>query len=425
MKASFIRFCLVSILLVVAADSCSLDPFGLGEGKEKSFSLTRSEMEYVENNNTFAADILDMYYRTKGAPYDFATSPLSVQVFLGMLNACATDDHSAKICSILGYEDRNTDKINSFCKKVIEESPKLDPKTKVNLANIWVLNKFKGFTLNDSFEKLMKDSYHAKVKSMDFGETADLFFHDWVSQETEGMLDLYAVFPPAMDCFVVNAAYFKSEWKTKFDTNKTFEGLFEGPYKDSYVDYMNESFKKMDYYTNDIFSSIFMPFGNGTYEMVICLPNRFGQDYGYDVDKVINWLKNNSLPKKRREEKVLVTLPIFDIQTSVDIESMINDYYGVSLADANYEKYPLCGKNKEGQAGMSFSEIEHVAKVKVEEDGAEASAVTYTLKFSGINPSPGESFISFLANHPFVYMIREVDTGLVLFNGVFAGEQIN
>lgn len=104
---------------------------------------------------------------------------------------------------------------------------------------------------------------------------------------------------------------------------------------------------------------------------------------------------------------------------------MINDYYGVSLADANYEKYPLCGKNKEGQAGMSFSEIEHVAKVKVEEDGAEASAVTYTFKFSGINPSPGESFISFLANHPFVYMIREVDTGLVLFNGVFAGEQIN
>lgn len=113
MKASYIRFCLVSILLVVAAVSCSLDPFGWSEGKEKSFSLTRSEMEYVENNNTFAADILDMYYRTKGVPYDFAISPLSVQVFLGMLNACAPDDHSAKICSILGYEDRNTDKINS------------------------------------------------------------------------------------------------------------------------------------------------------------------------------------------------------------------------------------------------------------------------------------------------------------------------
>lgn len=123
-----------------------------------------------------------------------------------MLNAGASDDLSAKICDILGYQDRNTDHINTFCRKAIEESAQLDKRADLNLENRWTLNKLTGYTISSSFSGLLKDFYHVDVESSDL----------------------------------------------------------DG----SDVEFLADIFPEVDLFYNDVFASVYLPFGDGVYEMV-------------------------------------------------------------------------------------------------------------------------------------------------------------
>lgn len=64
--------------------SCKLDSIGGIDGKGEPFFLTMVEMEYVENNNSFAIEPLNMYYENDGMPYGNVLSTISLQMFLGM-----------------------------------------------------------------------------------------------------------------------------------------------------------------------------------------------------------------------------------------------------------------------------------------------------------------------------------------------------
>ena len=82
--------------------SCSKEPAGENEGTA-TYSFTESEKDFVKGNYSLTADLLDMFYKREGKAYDFLVSPLNTQILLGMLNAGASADLSAKICDILGY----------------------------------------------------------------------------------------------------------------------------------------------------------------------------------------------------------------------------------------------------------------------------------------------------------------------------------
>lgn len=418
------------LAIAIIVTSCSLAPFEWGKEKHHTISLTRSETEYAECNNAFTAELMEMPYQEKDAPYNYVISPISLQMFLGMLNACATDEQSAKICGMLGYEQRNVDKINNFCKKVIEESPTLDSKTTVSTTNFWALNKLKGFKFNDSFNKMMTDYYHAKVESMNFDDTANEFFHQWVSKETNGMIDFRTFFPSDMNCVPASTAYFKSEWKNTFDANNTAKGFFyeerqrydSSPHALSTVEYMHGTFEKMEYYSNNLFSAVFLPFGKGTYEMVICLPNETNTSVQH-VEAAIQWLKGNALPTKRDNERVYIQLPKFDMQSNVFLRDMIEKHFGIDLANQTNARYPLCGNDRSG-TGLSFEDINHVARIRVDEEGAEAAAVTTVYQSTGIGGGTVEKkVIDFRATHPFIFMIRERGSGIIFFSGVYAGKQ--
>ena len=136
---------IATLIFIACAVSCNKDR--LDHDVAPTIPLTKSEGQFAVKSNDFSSELLQMYYDKKGEAYDFVLSPISLQMYLGMLNAGADEERSAQINRMLGYEGASVEEINSFCKKVLETSPKLDPKVKVDVANQMWLDSAAGFNL--------------------------------------------------------------------------------------------------------------------------------------------------------------------------------------------------------------------------------------------------------------------------------------
>ena len=118
-------------------------------------------------------------------------------------------------------------------------------------------------------------------------------------------------------------------------------------------------------------------------------------------------------------------LPRFETSSDTDnLDGRLNQLMkklGVNLAfNRDLSQIPNMCENENLFIGM----MRQKAKIKVSEEGSEAAAVTIGGMYdTAIAPSvPQYPKAVFHANKPFVYVIREVSTGIILFVGKFTGE---
>ena len=393
------------IVCIVSCDKTRLD----SDAAPPTIPLTRSEVEYAAMSNDFSSELLQMYYDKKEEAYDFVFSPISLQMFFGMLNAGASEDQSAQINRMLGYEGASVEGINSFCKKVLESSPKLDPKVTVDVANQWWLDSAVGFNLFRAFAQMLKEYYQVVPETRDF--TTDSMYditRSWISDKTRGMINI-GVPPPYSRSILTNVTYFKADWKEPFQRTASSKGTF---YREDgsevELTYMFNIFKNVELYANDIFQALYLPFGDGSFQMEFYLPR-----LGKSIKDAISELRTGDFPKKGELGASPVTLPSFDLlYPNYSIVSDIYKHFQVSLAG----KYPLCGEDNDGD-WLMIDQIAHIARIKVFEEGAEAASATFNNVITMPPPDPRE----FSAKRPFVFIIREVGSGIVFFSGVYAG----
>jgi hypothetical protein len=69
-----------------------------------------------------------------------------------------------------------------------------------------------------------------------------------------------------------------------------------------------------------------------------------------------------------------------------------------------------------------ISDMGQVAKIKLDEEGTEAAAITWIAGAEAISTDPEPVIIEFHANRPFLYVISEQSTGVILFIGQFTGK---
>ena len=373
MESRLIKVLLLMLYVAALPLSCSKEPAGENEGTV-TYSFTESEKDFVKGNYSLTSDLLDMFYKREGTAYDFLVSPLNTQILLGMLNAGASADLSAKICDILGYQDRNTENINTFCRKAIEESGQIDRRAVLDLENHWALNNLTGYTINSSLSSLLKDYYHVNVESSDFIESES-----------------------GLDCVVSSTMGFSEEWSMGY--KRVVQAFFYRAINErmSDVEFLSDLFPEVDLFYNDVFASVYLPFGDGVYEMVICASHGF-ENQPTTVASVIDYLKHNPIPEPTEKRPVSIRLPLMSVQSSYDLGPILNDYYGVDLVPA--------GKKVNHQASLSIDK----------------KVLKY--QFPDLSDVLMENLVIFHANHPFVYLIREKKSGLVLLAGMFAGGQI-
>ena len=379
------------------------------ENERKSVSLTRSEQELVTANNDFAFNL----FRVADTQNSTILSPISITYALGMLNNGAAGETQAQINKVLGFGETGAEGINAFCKKMLTEAPNLDKSTKVLISNTIYMNK--GYELKPLFVSKANDCYHAEPETRNFadGKTLDVI-NQWASDHTEKMIEKVLdkdSFDPSAISYLLNAIYFKGAWTEKFDKENTRDEAFKmetGEEKQLPIMHQEQEF----YYAEDDDCQVLrLPYGNKAYSMTILLPKE-----GKTVRDLVKTLNKDTWERYQRIGSAIVDvkLPRFESNTDLTLDKIMATLGMPNAFNPNLAEFPeFCN------VPTYIDMMKQVARIKVNEEGTEAAAVT-VIFVKLVNAAPRR--VSFHATRPFLYIISEQSTGAIFFIGQFMGD---
>ena len=282
----------------------------------------------------------------------------------------------------------------------------------LNIANaIWGQ---RGYEFLPDFLDTLAENYGAGLRPLDFAgdpEESRLMINDWVLEETgEKIKDLLP--PGTIDgstrLVLTNAIYFNATWSWPFpkrDTQKRLFHLAEG----GRVEAPMMTATSKDFYgygRGSGYQAVDVPYSLGEMSMTILLPDegRFGEfEDSLDADALDQVFDDIEI------DHVTLTMPLFEFESEF---SLVETLAGMGMPDAFGTRADFSGMT--GSRGLRISAVLHKAFVSVDEEGTEAAAATAAVvKESGPTKEP----IPVTVNRPFIFLIRDRDTGTVLFLG--------
>lgn len=375
--------------------------------------LTDAQKQMRDNNNAFAWQLFKTVQKTNGHDGSCVLSPMSVTYLLGMMDDGAAGSTRDEITTVLGFGDDVT-AVNEYCKTMLDGAAIVDPAATVKIANCIDVNSGMGISLLKQYVDEMKHYYNAQIEALDFTKSSTLdIINKWCKDNTNGMIPsiLDELNSSAAMC-MLNAIYFKADWTAQFNkksTRKMDFALTNGTAVKR--DLMH--IKALTLYGKDDYCSVLrLPYGNGAYSMYVLMPaegmtttdliqDMTIQDLNYHLDNIF-------------KAEVDILLPKFETSSDTELIKTLTAMGITSAFDPNRADF-----SNMANAGLCVSKMLQKAKIEVNEDGAEAAAVTIGLVFTSIEATPR---VDFHATRPFLYLIREESTQSIFFIGTYCGE---
>lgn len=359
---------------------------------------------------------------SKESDNNIAFSPLSLQVVLSIIASGSEGPTQQQLFNFL--QSKSTDHLNYFASQLVsvilsDASPAGGPLLSF-VDGVWV---DQTLSLQPSFQQIVSTHFKAALSSVDFQNKAVEVTNEvnsWAEKETNGLikelLPLGSV-NNATRLIFANALYFKGAWNDKFDASKTedyeFHLLNGSPVK---VPFMTSK-KKQFIRAFDGFKVLGLPYKQGEdkrqFTMYFFLPNA-KDGLAALVEKVAS--ESELLQHKLPFGKVEVgdfRIPKFNISFGLETSDMLKEL-GVVLPFSGGGLTKMV--NSSVSQNLCVSNIFHKSFIEVNEEGTEAAAATAAtiLLRSAMSIPPR---LDFVADHPFLFMIREDLTGTIIFVG--------
>lgn len=373
---------------------------------EIQMQLSEKEYQIAENTNKFSLNLFHEAYKNTENE-NFCISPMSVSWALSMAANGAESNTVKQLYNILGFEGIDVDSINMFQQKTILRMSALDPeKVKTGIANSAWINK--NFKIKKEFIKRNTEYYDAVIKNTTFDITSEKEINDWCSEKTAGKIsEIVKNIDPMTQMLLINALYFNGRWGTIFSKKRTKEETFTKENGEKInVQMMHQKFDTR-YYEDSNVQMAEKKFGRGVFSMYFILPKE-----GVSMDKTAEEIaiKFTEWCNKAEKYEVNFALPRFKTEYGTSLKQTLQRL-GITDAfapdKANFKT--LSNEN------ICIGDVIQKTFIKVDEEGAEAAAVTsVSLMSTALGPPiPKEMII----NRPFFYIIRENGTGNILFIG--------
>jgi serine protease inhibitor len=363
--------------------------------------------EFSGKTSAFAFDFWKKIHKDEPQSENYFVSPLSLHIALGMLLNGSDTQTKSEIQQVLKLDDISMEEINSSYKELIEKLPNVDPKVKNTIANsIW---QEKTFPVQQSFIDGLKTNFGAQLYSEDFADPNTVKkINKWASDNTnEKIKKILDKVDADQVMFLINALYFKGDWKNQFDVKNTVKADFNGTAVKKQVDMMKREADYL-YAENENYQMIELPYGNDKYAMRVILPKT-------DINAVVNGFNTESwiaAGKNLTQQKVNFGLPKFKIEYSKKLNEILEGM-GMKTAftdGADLSKIsPPAGKIKVGF-------VKQDTYVAVDEKGTEAAAVTTI----GVVLTSLPVTRQMLCDKPFLFVISEKTSDTILFAGKVA-----
>ena len=342
-------------------------------------------------------------------------SAYSIDSAFAMMDAGAKNNTKKQMEKVLGISD-----IDAFLDQYNAYRTKKMPRTcKLNTANgIWInTDKIPRNGINKGYQLKMKTKMGATVKAEPFTDNTSREVTQFVNKTTKGFLpDYQSIVTPDKVMDLVNAVYFYGDWETPFDTNDTNKQMFYGNAKPKRVDMMHAYNNNYRYLDNGTFKAIQLPYQDGKIVMDVILPSGNGR-----ANNVADlWTKTSAknreaflqnLDGARMEKIRTLALPKIELDQTTDSLPQILQSLGMTDAFGGNADFTGIAPN------LYIDSVRHRAKVSVDEKGTKAAAVTeIAVGLTAMAPEE-ERYIDFIADHPFIFVIRDQSNGAELFTG--------
>jgi serpin B len=365
----------------------------------------------VTANTRFA---FDLYARLKATDRNLFFSPYSISTCLAMTWAGARGDTESQMAGVLHFGTDQTGLHSQFA-SLQKQLNAVQEKKKValNIANgLWAQ---KDHPFLPAFLKVATGDYAAGVKQVDFrtgAESTRKDINDWVSDKTVGRIKdliLAGTLDSMTRLVLVNAIYFKGQWAAPFKKSNTVSDLFTiAPGQTTSAEFMNLT-DNFGYAESDGLQLLELPYTGGDLSMVVLLPaetNSFKEfENSLSAEKLTGWLG------QARRQKVNVFLPKFKLTQQF---ALADTLAAMGMTNAFTESADFSGMD--GAHDLYISAVIHKAFVEVNEEGTEAAAAT-GVKVDIMGIARPISIPEFRADHPFLFLIRDVHSGSILFLG--------
>jgi len=276
-----------------------------------------------------------------------------------------------------------------------------------------------GHKFRDEYLKVLRDDYRAPLGTVDFhkdAEAARVAINRWVADATEQKIKeliAHGLLTADTKLVLTNAVYFKAQWDEEFSTSQTSQQpFFATGGRQEKVPLM----RRIGYYQLAKFDGGMMaelPYGDGRVVMDVVLPaarDGIGKiEEAYVGGALARWVGALS------SVRVDVMLPKFRTSSSFQLADELSAM-GMPLPF----KFPGADfSGIDGGKELYIGNVVHQAFVDVDEHGTEAAAATAVMMKAGAAP-PTAKPVEFRCDHPFLFLIRDRDSGVVLFAGRLA-----
>jgi len=409
MRWDIMIFMFSLFLVSVALSGC------LSEQAEQLLSGVRTSSNNADQTinacNHFA---LEMFRELAKDDENVFFSAWSLNAALSMTYEGARGETAKEIESVLHLAENDSARRLSFSEMNERISADNPDYTFALASSLWA---DRALPILPEYSELVENFYRARASNVDFKgapENARQTINSWVNERTHSKIrDLVpsGYINSMTQLVLINAVYFNATWSKQFDREITRDGQFTTEAGETVIVPMMmriDEGARFEYMKTDEAEMLQMPFKGERLLMTVILPKEYEMaalESSLTMDDIRRW--KDAL----KEQRVDVYLPRFRIKSSYYLSDSLAN---LGMPEAFEKTANLTGISAAG--GLFINEVIHQAYVDINEDGAEASAATAVM-IGETASRDAEKASVFRADHPFLFMIEDKETGCMLFMG--------
>jgi serpin B len=419
MKTRCISIFMVCVLLALTACAPSgpaqAQVVKSDKSRVTSPNASQDDLKVLASGNSAFA--FSLYQAIRDKDGNLFYSPYSISLALAMTYAGARSETEQQMADVFHFtlpQARLHPAFNALDLALASRGQgakgKDDKGFRLNIANsIWGEADYKFLA---AFLDTLAENYGAGLRLADFKkapEESRKIINDWVAEQTEERIkDLIpdGAITPLTRLVLANAIYFNAAWQHPFEEENTIDAPFYLLDGSKITAAMMRQTEYYGYVAGDGFQAVELPYDGGEMSMVILLPDS-GKFSGFEsaldasaVDVLLSGLQRTN---------ITLNIPKFKYETTLGLSDKLKE---MGMAQAFSMSADFSGMD--GTRDLYITDVFHKAFVAVDEAGTEAAAATAVIVGLKAMPAPP---LEVKIDRPFIFLIRDIQTGAILFVG--------
>lgn len=386
------------LLLILVSLTCALQAVGHESDVDR----------LVMGNNQFT---VDFYRELSASPGNIVVSPFNLSTTLAMAYLGARGQTAEQMDAVLRYSADTPEELAGAYGNLLGQ---LDSEGLRVANSLWIDRRMPVLFL---YKSLINRSFKGGVHEVSFVDPplATKEINQWVAGETHGKIE-ELLQPGTLNAsarlVLVSAIAMEGEWVNPFDPKRTRTQPFHVTTQKQVAAPMMNTQGQFLYTEQPGYKLLALPYRRGAkgpnLSMVILLPDSPSGLPALERQLSADQIETAVIGASAR--RVDVTFPKFRLANRIYARHFLEK---MGMTDAFGPHANFSGIT--GRPDLAISAVVHQAYIDVNEEGTEAAAATAVTMVTKSAPLAPEA--AFNANHPFLYLILDMETKQILFMG--------